>query len=69
MTDLEKKELLTKLFVAGYYPYSKIVSGDLKKDYGIELIEICRKPFNGGLIYRYDDRNSWIGPKIGRAHV
>ncbi len=63
MTDIEKKELLNKLFVTGYYPYSKVVSGDLKKDYGIELIEICRKPFNGGLIYRYDDKNSWIGPR------
>lgn len=63
MNNLEKKQLLTKLFVTGYYPYSKIIQGDLEKDYGIKLIEICRKPFNGGLKFRYDDQNKWIGPR------
>lgn len=62
----EKRQLLTKLFISGFYPYSKVVSGDLKKDYGIELTEICRKPFNGGLSYKPDYDSSsqgirWIG--------
>ena len=63
MNDLEKKLLLTKLFVNGYYPYSKVVQGDLEKDYGIKLVELCRSPFNGTLKYRYDDRNEWLGPR------
>jgi hypothetical protein len=62
----EKRLLLTKLFVSGFYPYSKVVSGDLKKDYGIELTEICRKTYNGGLSYKPGYESSsreirWIG--------
>lgn len=52
MESQNKEQLMKDLFIHGFYPHSKVVSGDLLKEHGIELIEICRKPFNGGLMYK-----------------
>ena len=62
MTNIEKRELLSRLFIFGHYPYSKWVLGDLKKEYGVELIEIYRNPF-AAIKHKPDNGNSWLGPR------
>lgn len=59
----EKQELIRRVLIGGSYPHSQVVLGNLENEFGIVLTEICRKPFNGGLKYKYSDRNKWLGPR------